>query len=582
MERVICESDPAPLPGELGTIVQRAMHKDAARRYDTVEQFSEDIRRYLEGLPVLARKDTTLYRMGKFIRRNKFASAAAGIAVLSLATTAGLAVSQARRLQRHVDVVSALARTMLFDVNPQVAELPGSLKVRETLVRTGLQYLDALASEAGDDASVTSELAKGYVEIGKLQSGPAVGEPNFGDAEGARKSYQTALRLAEKQRVHDSKNREVLVSIASLHASLAELAGDPRDAIRHLEQSLEISAKLGNSRSPVDRTLASLADAYLRAGDPQRALEGARASGALRARHIEAAALAASGDLAAATAAERASIQREEASLAAASTEDLRKRVIRLGASVAHRGLADVLGNPFHPNLGEVRAAVREYQLALAHAEANTARDNVDRAAQGVLAFALGGLGASLHNTKPAESIARYRRSIEILDKLWNAGRPYFRTYLTSLAANHWQMTYPLRKLGRIDEAFTAARNAITLDPTAPAHNALGDLWLEAGDRDRAMGEYRRAMQVAEQEVAAKPHMMPLRQELADCYERLARYYAARSEWEQARDWEARSVRVWKEWGRWGVSSIYDRRRAAEAASRVVRYGRFLAPNTPE
>jgi serine/threonine protein kinase len=60
VERVICMTDPPPLAGELGNIVQMAMHKEPQRRYATLEQLSEDVRRYLDGLPVLARKDTVL------------------------------------------------------------------------------------------------------------------------------------------------------------------------------------------------------------------------------------------------------------------------------------------------------------------------------------------------------------------------------------------------------------------------------------------------------------------------------------------------------------------------------------------
>src|SRR5262249_57381903 len=46
------------LAGDLDNIMLMAMRKEPERRYQSVEQFSEDIRRYLEGMPVTARKDT--------------------------------------------------------------------------------------------------------------------------------------------------------------------------------------------------------------------------------------------------------------------------------------------------------------------------------------------------------------------------------------------------------------------------------------------------------------------------------------------------------------------------------------------
>ena len=68
MERVICEEEPqrpsavgkrtlakAVSPGDLDTIVLKALEKDPQRRYGSVEQFSEDIRRHLEGMPIPAR-----------------------------------------------------------------------------------------------------------------------------------------------------------------------------------------------------------------------------------------------------------------------------------------------------------------------------------------------------------------------------------------------------------------------------------------------------------------------------------------------------------------------------------------------
>ena len=53
------------LGGDLDNIVLMAMRKEPQRRYLSVEQFSEDIHRHLEGRPVVARKDTLGYRTEK-------------------------------------------------------------------------------------------------------------------------------------------------------------------------------------------------------------------------------------------------------------------------------------------------------------------------------------------------------------------------------------------------------------------------------------------------------------------------------------------------------------------------------------
>ena len=72
------------LSGDLDSIVLQALRKEPERRYASAEDFSEDIRRYLEGLPVRARKDSAVYRAGKFLRRHVSAAVAAVACVAAL------------------------------------------------------------------------------------------------------------------------------------------------------------------------------------------------------------------------------------------------------------------------------------------------------------------------------------------------------------------------------------------------------------------------------------------------------------------------------------------------------------------
>jgi eukaryotic-like serine/threonine-protein kinase len=72
------------LSGDLDMIVMKALRKEPQRRYSSVEQLSEDLRRHLEGLPVTAHRDSTSYRAGKFIRRHKTSVAAAALVIVSL------------------------------------------------------------------------------------------------------------------------------------------------------------------------------------------------------------------------------------------------------------------------------------------------------------------------------------------------------------------------------------------------------------------------------------------------------------------------------------------------------------------
>jgi WD40 repeat protein len=90
----VIEEDPTPprrlkaeLDPDLETIVQKCMDKDPARRYSNAAALAEELRRYLDGEPILAHPPSTLYRMRKRVRRNPWAWGLSAAAVLIL--TAG-------------------------------------------------------------------------------------------------------------------------------------------------------------------------------------------------------------------------------------------------------------------------------------------------------------------------------------------------------------------------------------------------------------------------------------------------------------------------------------------------------------
>ena len=101
-ESPFTDYDSRSLRGDLDNIVLRALRKES-RRYESATQFSEDIRPYLEGLPVVARKDTWSYRTGKFIRRNKIAVAAAAFVTVTLLGAMGAVAWQARVATRQAN-----------------------------------------------------------------------------------------------------------------------------------------------------------------------------------------------------------------------------------------------------------------------------------------------------------------------------------------------------------------------------------------------------------------------------------------------------------------------------------------------
>ncbi|HKC23344.1 MAG TPA: serine/threonine-protein kinase, partial [Thermoanaerobaculia bacterium] len=206
VSRAVLEQRPRSARSRLGedldTILEKALQKQPERRYGSVEQLSEDLRRHLDGLPVLARKDTLAYRTRKFVRRHAVGAAAAVLVVASIAGGAGVAIWEARRAirnealaKRRFEDLRALAHTVMYELHDGVQPLPGSTPVRALLVETSLKYLNALARDTGRDPTLLRELADAYLRIGEVQGGQNQG--NLGDTAGALASLQKSLAIRE-------------------------------------------------------------------------------------------------------------------------------------------------------------------------------------------------------------------------------------------------------------------------------------------------------------------------------------------------------------------------------------------------
>ncbi len=109
------------LRGDLDTIVLKALKKQQAERYATVNGFAEDVLRYLEQRPVLARRDSAWYRVGKFSSRHKLGVAAAAAVLLAIMAGAGVAVWQARLAtleKQRAEQVKDFIASLFEDSNP--------------------------------------------------------------------------------------------------------------------------------------------------------------------------------------------------------------------------------------------------------------------------------------------------------------------------------------------------------------------------------------------------------------------------------------------------------------------------------
>ncbi|HLM01849.1 MAG TPA: serine/threonine-protein kinase, partial [Pyrinomonadaceae bacterium] len=271
--------NPHLLKGDLDNIILKALRKDAAERYASVGQFSEDIRRYLEGLPVLARPQTFSYRATKFIKRNRIGVAAAAIVFLSLCAGITVAVWQAHRTERQrilaekrFNDVRQLANSVVFKYHDAIADLEGSTAVREMLVGDALQYLDALAADAHGDNELKKELALAYLKLGDAQG--KIYAANVGNTEGALASYQKSVALLEevvRDAPADTKAKADLIKAYDSLAFLTMRTGGNAPAL--VEKSLNLYDELEKLAPAGSERQMQLVELLIRYGDTRQGFE---------------------------------------------------------------------------------------------------------------------------------------------------------------------------------------------------------------------------------------------------------------------------------------------------------------------
>ena len=149
--------------GDLDNIVAKALRKEPARRYPGVTALSEDIRRYGEGLPVSARRDTLRYRAGKFVQRNKVGVAAATLIVLALVVGLGAALWQAHRArlaQQQTQRLNEFLQKILRSASPD--QLGKNVKVTDVLDATARTVDQDLANDSESLLQAHLTLARTY------------------------------------------------------------------------------------------------------------------------------------------------------------------------------------------------------------------------------------------------------------------------------------------------------------------------------------------------------------------------------------------------------------------------------------
>lgn len=264
------------LRGDLDNILLKSLRKEAARRYSSVEQLAEDLRRHLEGLPVTARPDTFSYRAEKFVRRNAVAVGSAALvffvligALLGIYSQYARAERQRVLAESRFNDVRQLANNVVFKYHDEIQNLPGATKARAMLVKDALVYLNRLADEdeASDD-SLKIELARAFMKIGDVQ-GQAY-DANLGDTTGAIESYRKAVALLEDAAARNANDLNAQNELATAYQKISALIGrseNEREGFAYAERAVALGERLA-AANPLDtEQQLKLAGFYLYLGD---------------------------------------------------------------------------------------------------------------------------------------------------------------------------------------------------------------------------------------------------------------------------------------------------------------------------
>jgi non-specific serine/threonine protein kinase/serine/threonine-protein kinase len=536
--RVICEQDPLKpseavkddspdpsihpksLSGDLDRIIFKAMHKDKTRRYSSVEQFSSDIQRFLEGRPVVARGDSFAYRASKFATRNKGIVTVGALAILSLiggiiTTTwqAHVATVQRDRAERRFNDVRKLATSFLVD-NDTLASLAGGTEIRSRLIQRSLEYLDGLSREAEGETNLQRELALAYEKMGDVQ-GRADG-PNVGDTAGALDSYRKAVSI--RKAIQESAPDDLvalrdLASVTSRLSGALKVAGEYEAGLKLDRKVLELRDSIAR-REPNNRearrelaaSYTTLGGSYFQVGRWQEVLD---------------------------TRKQALAMYEALAHEAGADAEDWR------GLALAYTRMASILRHN-----KDLAGAEREYNLARESARTGLSKFPNFAPLRLVEATALGGLGSTqLDLGRNTEALSSYRAAQAI----------------------------------HLEQAEADPRDARSKSMLASSHYRIGRALLKMGEARAALSEFQSALAAREQIAEKNPLNAGARGEvaesfasLADAYARLNRRTEALAWYTQARDTIDGLVKQ----NRANSASLTELQRVREEMARLTAGGR--------
>lgn len=272
--RQVIEKDPVPLQElnsavdkDLETICMKCLEKEPNRRYASAGDMADELKRYLNGQPILARPLGPASRFWRWCRRNPVVSSLSGavvaaifVSVVSLAV-ANVKTEEARQLSEasFQDALGAVNDFFTRVSEDRLLNEEGFQVLRRDLLEMAREYYGRLIERRSDDPTLAAEVADSHFRLGLITE-------ELDTAQAAQATYDKALALQRElcRAQPDSKERrEALSKTINALGRLATRAGDYETARQHFDETLELRESLvqetenAGERFEYDRLLAN-------------------------------------------------------------------------------------------------------------------------------------------------------------------------------------------------------------------------------------------------------------------------------------------------------------------------------------
>ncbi len=597
--RGLSERTRRELSGDLDRIVLMAMDTDPSRRYLSAQHLGEDLLRFLQGKPVLARKATPIYRLSKFMRRHQTGSLMTCAILAVLGGSIFFHTWQSRLAGRRLSQAETFTDSAIADLTKKLEQFPESTEMQAALFQSALKYLEQLRQSSGNDPRLLLRLSQAYVRVGDLEGSPSVA--NLGKVETAVASYQEALRTATEAHTR-SPGEESARAMIDAHQRLGTIQyflGNIPEAHHHYQQCLSLARDLWQQKPEDAMRRQLLAMSYARLGDLQldnletsNALKSYRSAfqifgseqngdedhdKALSQLYIKlAGALTELGSQAEALANLRRSI---------AVAEDLAQK--SPSVKPAQRFLCGVYRFIIGPLVGTDTLNVADSKQAqiyarkvLAIAEALAAGDSKNVRARIDLILAYAAMGESFRLTRPATASEWYRKSIAHTEELardYPAGSDihyWIPLFDEELAATLLARGQAFERLHLLQEANSIWKEQVAASPGKPQYRmSLMRSYCKLSDAELAVNDLAKARQYADLSLPilkdfnpSSPSLLVVR-DVGFCYEslgnlqrRIARGRSLslperRAAEVESHRWFQKSADAWNEWNKRGAAT---------------------------